>query len=155
DARASGGGLQGRKAGAPAAAGVDRSGCVDPGHGGGRERRPGRARSVTGAFGSYDFGLAPDAEARAQRLHAESGIIDILFQGPCGYRAFSPEHQEEIERAGAGTEALSAGLVVSGRVNLGRLLSGEWPESRQVWEASGITAGNRQFTMRSRDLGGS
>ena len=110
---------------------------------------------MTGGFGSYDFGLTPDAEARAQRLHAESLIIDILFQGPCGYRSFSTEHRDEIEKAWAGTDDLSAGLVLSGRVNLDRLLSGQWPESRQVWEASGITAGNRQFTMRPRDLAGS
>lgn len=42
----------------------------------------------TETFGAYDFGLSEEQEARARRLHAESIIIDTLFQGPCGYRSF-------------------------------------------------------------------
>lgn len=40
-------------------------------------------------FGIYDFGLSSEDEARAQRLHRESVVIDMLFQGPCGYRTYA------------------------------------------------------------------
>src|SRR5688572_20914787 len=42
-------------------------------------------------FGDYDFGLTQEQEERAKRMHAESIIIDTLFQGPCGYRSFTDE----------------------------------------------------------------
>jgi hypothetical protein len=44
--------------------------------------------AVAVQFGVFDFGLRPEQEERARRLHAESIVIDLLFQGPCGYRTY-------------------------------------------------------------------
>ena len=42
-------------------------------------------------FGNLDMGLSEDQEARARRLHADSIVVELMFQGPCGYRLFSDE----------------------------------------------------------------
>ena len=36
-------------------------------------------------FGNFDYGMSPEQEARAARLHAESIIIDMLYWGPSTY----------------------------------------------------------------------
>ena len=35
-------------------------------------------------YGTFDFGLTAEQEERAARLHKESLIIDLLYQGPLG-----------------------------------------------------------------------
>ena len=47
------------------------------------------AATVAEEFGVFDFGLSEEQEQRAARLHAESIVIDLLFQGPCGNRAYA------------------------------------------------------------------
>ena len=39
----------------------------------------------------FDFDLGPQEEARASRLHSESIVIDLLWQGPYGPSSYSPE----------------------------------------------------------------
>jgi membrane dipeptidase len=66
-------------------------------------------------FGPYDFGLDADGERRAAALHAERVIIDMLFQGPCGYRSFPLEMLEELEREWERTRDLRTAVQHAGR----------------------------------------
>jgi membrane dipeptidase len=99
------------------------------------------SRFVT--FASFAFGLTAAQEERAARLHRDSTIIDLLFQGPCGYRSFTPEVLELVKQlpASAGpTERYFASVFAPIRA----ALEGRTNEFRECWERSGITAGNRQ-----------
>ncbi len=97
-------------------------------------------------YGAYDFGLNEDDEARARRLHDQSVIIDLLYQGPVGTEALEPfdhlyekawEEAATPEKALQATTGIAYDLAVEGRL----------PEFRQHWEESGLTGGNRQFTL--------
>lgn len=98
-------------------------------------------------FGNFDFGLSPEQEEHAARLHRDSVIIDLLFQGPCGRRAFCGEREKIYEEAWAGAANPEAALTATTIIANDLALAGRLPEFRQHWEASGITGGNRQFTM--------
>jgi membrane dipeptidase len=95
------------------------------------------------AFGTWDFGLTEEQEERAARLHRESVIVDLLFQGPLGYRAYDEDllaavtgRQQGKAPADAYFEAVNAPVR--------RALEGRLPSFEQTWRESGITAGNRQ-----------
>jgi membrane dipeptidase len=100
------------------------------------------------AYGAFDFGLSPEQEDRAARLHRECLIIDCLFQGPLGYQSLSGAIEERYEtlwaEAGPAAARYSAFL-------LGYQLALEIPEQaeewREVWLGAGITGGNRQFVL--------
>jgi membrane dipeptidase len=100
--------------------------------------------SAVETFGTYDFGLTEEQEERALRLHAESIIIDTLFQGPCGYRSFTPPMEEEILRDFEQHRNPMKGLWTAVRMPVRMAVEGEFPEFEACWKASGITAGNRQ-----------
>ena len=94
------------------------------------------------AYGAFDFGLSPEQEDRAARLHRECLIIDCLFQGPLGYQSLSGAVEERYEAlwadAGPATARYAAFL-------LGYELALELPEQavrwREIWLGSGITGG--------------
>jgi membrane dipeptidase len=96
------------------------------------------------AFGAFDFGLTEQQEERAAILHREAIICDMLFQGPCGYRSFSPEMDAELEadfeRHRSDLQYVYAAIAMPVR----RAVAGEFPEFEACWVTSGITAGNRQ-----------
>ncbi len=100
----------------------------------------------------YDFHLSPSQEARAERLHKEAIIIDLLFQGPLSPAAIPEALSEELKtlcepyrdepRLYAGMSAkLIARWAAKGRI----------PAFREEWYASGITAGNRQVDPSTLD----
>src|SRR4051812_9710759 len=99
------------------------------------------ATAVTEQFGVYDFGLSEEQEERARRLHEESIVIDLLFQGPCGYRTY--ESLEPPERTGDNW----ADYVASNQLPIRKAIAGELDEFEGIWRASGLTAGNRQALM--------
>lgn len=96
------------------------------------------------SFGTFDFGLTPEEEARATRLQEEAVIVDLLFQGPCGYRAFTDEMivelQEDYDRHRDPGRPFSFGKRLVTRA----AIAGRLPDFQQSWEGSGITGGNRQ-----------
>lgn len=99
--------------------------------------------SAAERFGVYDFGLSTEQEQRAARLHRESIIIDILFQGPCGHRSFSAEMLAQLRQSAARltpTEQYFATVFAPIRA----ALQGKSNDFRECWEQSGIVAGNRQ-----------
>lgn len=94
-------------------------------------------------FGVFDFGLSAEQETRAARLHQDSIIVDMLFQGPCGYRSFTPailEIAKQSARDDTPLEQYFATVFAPVRA----ALRGDFPEFRECWEQSGITGGNRQ-----------
>lgn len=95
------------------------------------------------SFASYDFGLSAADEARAARLHQDSIIIDMLFQGPCGYRSYTPavlELAASLPASASPTDRYFASVFAPVRA----ALLGQSNDFQQCWEGSGITAGNRQ-----------
>jgi len=94
-------------------------------------------------FGTYDFGLTADQEERAARLHAQSIVIDMLFQGPVGYRAYAGEVLAAVEaKRAAGSPGEAYAAAASAPIRAG--MAGTFKEFQETWEASGITGGNRQ-----------
>ncbi|HUG15360.1 MAG TPA: membrane dipeptidase [Thermomicrobiales bacterium] len=95
-------------------------------------------------FGDYDFGLTDEQEERAATLHRESIIIDTLFQGPCGYRSFTDEMVEELKDGFEKHRSAERGLWDAVRMPIRGAIKGEFPDFKDCWDESGITAGNRQ-----------
>jgi membrane dipeptidase len=98
-------------------------------------------------FGAFDFGLSAEDEARADHLHTEALIIDLMFLGPCGYRCFDPhmiaELQDEWERNRDGWTAYTSAFLQPIR----RALQGVSSELELHWQATGIDCGNREITL--------
>src|SRR5947209_18987197 len=91
-------------------------------------------------FGASDFGLTTEHEQRAVRLHRESIVCDMLFQGPCGYRCFTPEMEAELA-ADFETHHNDLKYVYAAMaMPLRRALAGVFPEFEACWNVSGVTA---------------
>jgi len=103
--------------------------------------------STVEVFGSFDFGLSAEEEARARRLHDSALVVDMMFLGPCGHRCFSPEMvaelQEEWETNMEGWTAWTSAHLQP----IQRALRGDNPELEAHWRASGIDAGNREIAL--------
>ena len=100
-------------------------------------------------FGTHDFGLSPDDEARAARLHDESIVVDMLFQGPCGYRSYSEEMDKQLEEEWREHRNAAKSYASAVMLPIRRALDGASSEFTDCWLASGITAGNRQVGYES------
>ena len=101
-------------------------------------------------FASFDFGLSPEQEARAANLHRDAIVIDLLFQGPCGYRSFTADMEAEVEQVWESSQDLDKAQVFCTRLPIRRALEGGGLEEfRTCWDESGITGGNRQFMLSS------
>jgi membrane dipeptidase len=88
----------------------------------------------------FDFQLDETQEERARRLHRDSMLIDMLFQGPCGPTAFTEEMNQQLmdeyERSGD----LEQVIKNARRLPLHLAIRGEFPQYREWWESSGLTA---------------
>lgn len=80
-------------------------------------------------YGRFDFGLSPDQEQRAQRLHESSVIVDLHFQGPCSPDVWTDELVAELEQEIAAREPGARGddLDYSFGFLLEKALRGEFP----------------------------
>mgnify|MGYP000651515991 CR=1 FL=1 len=95
----------------------------------------------------YDFGLSAKEEERAARLHSESIVIDLLFQGPCGSEDFPAELTEAaLERFRQTSDPLGS-VVFAMNQTPRAAVAGQLPAFREAWNASGVTAGNRQVEL--------
>ncbi|AHH98931.1 dipeptidase [Kutzneria viridogrisea] len=84
-------------------------------------------------YGSFPFGLSPEDEARAARLHRDSIVIDMTYQGPCSPDVWTEQLRAELpESADYGTAASFL---------LEKAIRGEFPEYRALFDASGATTG--------------
>lgn len=97
---------------------------------------------MTERFGIFDFGLDAAQEARAAKLHADCIIVELMFQGPCGYRSYNEELTDEIRTAVQVDLklSLSEALALPARA----AVAGRLPEYEACWRGSGITAANLQ-----------
>src|SRR4051812_6221663 len=93
-----------------------------------------------GRPGCFDFGLSQTEEVRAQRLHADSIVLDMLFQLPGGAGIY-----DELP-PGALNAALSSKTELWERLHAARLLplelarTGECGVALDWWRASGLSA---------------
>jgi len=105
-------------------------------------------------FGGFDFGLSPEDEARAQKLHASAIVVDLLCQGPCGYRAFTPAMDKEIRDHVARSSNLNDAWNFVVELPIRRALHGTDDGTfEQCWRQAGVTAGTRELDFVSaRDI---
>lgn len=95
------------------------------------------------SFGDFDFGLSAEQETRARRLHRENPVVDLMFQGPTGYRSLggdilSAQKQEWREKP-------SGEIFVKCLIEISRLAAkGQIPDYQDVWQRSGLTLTNLQ-----------
>src|SRR5581483_4456484 len=108
---------------------------------------PGRSRSRTTsnppAPGRFDFGLSAEDEARAERLHRESIIVDYVAQGPGGriFDHYPPELRSEIQERIDAQEDVWAKLAVA-ESSLYELWERGTSSLVKEWmEQSGLTCG--------------
>src|SRR5262245_58735137 len=96
-------------------------------------------------YGCFDFGLTPEQEKRARRLHVESVIIDLHFQGPLSPDVWTGELVTEIE-----CELSKRGndLGFAQRFLPEKALRGEFPLYRELFARSGVTTGNAECVLK-------
>lgn len=95
----------------------------------------------------FDFNLTAEQEARAKRLHEDSIVIDMLFQGPMSPLNFTDEVTEELKKRCEKFINDPNEYVfrfISESINMAA--QGYLPEFKECWLQSGITAGNRQIS---------
>ncbi|GAA0345356.1 dipeptidase [Bacillus carboniphilus] len=95
----------------------------------------------------FDFSLTTEQESRAKRLHEESIIIDMLFQGPMSPPDFSEEVTEELKkRCEKYIHDPNEYVFRIMRESISMAAEGKLPAFKDCWIQSGITAGNRQIS---------
>lgn len=98
------------------------------------------------------FDLSQTEEERAQVIHDESIVIDLLFHGPLSPDTISDEVSEKIKKQCK--PYLDDPLVyyTKPREFIHKMaLEGKLPEFKDEWDRSGITAGSRELNLRDRD----
>ncbi|HZV72274.1 MAG TPA: membrane dipeptidase [Conexibacter sp.] len=103
--------------------------------------------STEEVFGAFPFGLSAEQEERARRLHADSLIVDVISEGPCGYRAFTPEMVAELQERARHAPDLTSVVVDALRLPVRMARKGELPQYREWWEASGVTGASREVFL--------
>lgn len=106
----------------------------------------------------FDFNLTAEQEERAKRLHEESIIIDMLYQGPMSPVNFTEEAAEEMrKRCEKYINDPSEYVFRMMNEAANMAAQGYLPEFKELWLQSGITAGNRQISggKDSRGMEGS
>src|SRR5687767_6002178 len=108
-------------------------------------------------FGVFDFGLDDAQEQRAARLHRESIVVDMLYQGPVGYRAFDAQTSKEVRARFESHGDFVRGLYDGLEAPIVKAIEGRLDAVKEHWDESGITCGNRQVelagVLRDRSFG--
>ncbi len=103
----------------------------------------------------YPFNLTAEQEAHARSLHDEMIIIDMLFQGPIGTYSLPEDFEEEsLAMAQEHTKSeIDQVMFMSDYIWKQFIQTGGRFEQlyRDCWYESGITAGNRQLSVSSRE----
>jgi membrane dipeptidase len=92
------------------------------------------------APGAFDFGLDPAQEARARRLHAESMVIDMLFQYPGGAAIFDELPEGALEAAVAGKTARWERYQAASNLPFDLAIAGKSHVVEDWWRQSGLSA---------------
>ncbi|RLQ92396.1 dipeptidase [Falsibacillus albus] len=107
---------------------------------------------INKTVGLYDFQLTEQEEERAQRLHDDSIIIDLLFQGPLSPAAIPVDISERVREwcEPYRDEPMTYSRMPS-KFILRMSARGEIPQFKEEWFQSGITAANRQLSLVSQE----
>jgi len=102
----------------------------------------------------YDFHLTEEQELRAKRLHEDSIILDMLFQGPIGTYSLPEGAEEELlalaRKACPNDEVAQCNWATAEILH--RMVDGEYAGLyRECWYESGLTGGCRQLSIVSRE----
>ena len=112
-----------------------------------------KTKDVKSEFGVYDFGLSAEEEERAEQLHAESIIIDMLYWGPCTYLSYTKEMKNELENLWNSPQRNPSKTIFGAHMQPIRLaIAGKFPEYKKCWDDSGVTGGNRYVELYPHDL---
>lgn len=104
------------------------------------------------AFGTYDFGLDPEAEERARGLHEESTIVDLLYWGPVGPVGFPTDVETVLAEEWLPNHDPQRVCWAALRLPAERCVDGDYDEYRARWEQSGVTAGTRSVEVATPEL---
>ncbi|MFI9551054.1 dipeptidase [Nonomuraea endophytica] len=85
-------------------------------------------------YGRFDFGLTPEQEERARRLHREGIVIDLLYQGPCSPDVWTDELIAEVDALGS-DDLFTVAFFLQRKA-----LAGGFPQYKELMDASGVTA---------------
>lgn len=102
----------------------------------------------------YDFGLTAEQQLRAQKLHTENVVIDMLFQGPIGTYSLPETMEAELLALAQAAHPHDD----AAQVNYANKLIRQWYTNgrlshlyQECWYESGITAACRQLSIGSKD----
>ena len=95
----------------------------------------------------FDFGLSEADESRAERLHSDAIVIDLLYQGPLGASAFTPQMDELIRNHWDATHDLMDTFFKAVEMPVNLAVHGELDSFRQSWLESGVTCGTREVEL--------
>ncbi|WP_236795033.1 dipeptidase [Amycolatopsis sp. GM8] len=82
-------------------------------------------------YGRFPFGLSQEDEARAARLHRDSIIVDMVYQGPCSPDVWTEQLRAELPD--------SADYGAAATFLMEKAVRGEFDEYRTLFDASGAT----------------
>src|SRR5947208_2009830 len=96
-------------------------------------------------YGHFNFDLSSEQDERARRLHAESVIINLHFQGPLSPDVWTDELVAEVEgeMAKRGDDLGFAQSFLPERA-----LRGEFPLYRELFTQSGVTTGLAECVLK-------
>lgn len=103
--------------------------------------------SASTRFGAFPLDLTDEQEARAARLHREAIVIDLLYWGPASHSAYTPAMEAELRSSYANHRSTMTSIMEALHQPHRRALAGSMPELRDIWEASGVTAGSLQLPV--------
>ncbi|MEI5906876.1 membrane dipeptidase [Bacillus spongiae] len=102
--------------------------------------------------GLYPFDLTQEQEERARKIHEESIVIDMLFQGPLSPNAIPDSIADKLKEM---CEEYADDPMTYSRMPSKLIMAmsknGELPAFKEEWYQSGITAGNRQLSLSSQE----
>lgn len=106
------------------------------------------------SFGCYPFDLSDAEEKRATTLHESAIIVDMLFQGPCGYRSFDDSLNADLKaRWDSERDPMAAWNYITEAPARRAVSSSGFPAFEKSWRDSGVTAGTRERDfMTERDI---
>lgn len=106
----------------------------------------------TEAFGAFDFGLDEQQEGRARRLHEEAIVVDVLFQGPVGYRVYDEETNKALHSKFESHRDIRRGFRDGLEAPIRLAVEGRLDAVKDHWDQSGVTCGNRQVELADDTL---
>lgn len=104
------------------------------------------------AYQPYNFGLDKHQEDRAEQLHRDSIVLDLLWHGPYGSQDYNDSMSREFSARLADSHSPLHTAMVERYLPQAWASKGKFPEFRALWEASGVTGGGRMVEFSTWEL---